>query len=538
LDEETRRRINGLEYESIDALMQIRRGQEEYIDSILAEQGWTEEQINKYKRLRKAMDAANNTWKGVMSNAKQTLSDIKGAYEAMNDGAQSITLEMLDAGIALADASYQMVELLRNFKKFKKEAPGLGAALNTALGIIGLIATAVQTIINVINMIASSHDESLEGKIKQYEKQVDKLADAYDRLSEKIQKAYSFARLTTSTSASMTNLQKQINAYENMIAAERDKKDSDQDRIDEWAKKVSELKRNMKDIQTSAVVEAGGLGGEYKTAAQGFVDAWMQAFRETGNGLDALNKHFEDFLWDIAGKQVLLQVADKFFEPLFEELDKRMTDYDTSYYDEQINSSLKEIENRKESLRYLNNLYARSEFASKESEEKFLDKIRTQEKEIQSYKNSIATLEEQRAQAIMDALMLDEDDFNALRKIYEQKGMQFEQWTQAYLAGMGFKGGSDEDMLSGLQKGIQGITESTAEIIEAYLNSVRFFVSDSNQKLTELLERFASADGTRSPILAELRAQTSYLNSIDKALSTIIDPSGWRNGGGVLKVMM
>ena len=97
---------------------------------------------------------------------------------------------------------------------------------------------------------------------------------------------------------------------------------------------------------------------------------------------------------------------------------------------------------------------------------------------------------------------------------------------------------TDGESLSGLQKGIQGVTESTAEIIEAYLNSVRFFVSDTNQKLTELLERFATNDGTRSPILEQLKAQTRYLASIDRALSTIIDPSGWRNGGGVLKVMM
>jgi hypothetical protein len=538
LDERTKARINGLEYETLDALMQIRKEQEGYMDDILKEQGWTEEQINKYKRLRKAMDAANDTWKGVMSNTKQTLSDIKGAYEAMNDGAQSITLEMVDAGITLADASYQMVELLRNFKTFKKEAPGLGAALNTSLGIIGLIATAVQTIINVINMIASAHDESLEEDIKRYENQVNRLADAYDRLAEKIQKAYSFAMLATSTNQGLTNLQEQVVAYERMIDAERDKKDSDGERIEEWTDKIEELRAKMEETKKSAVQEAGGLGGEYKDAAQGFVDAWMQAFRETGNGLDALNEHFEDFLWDIASKQVLLRAADKFYEPLFEDLDRRMM-ADTSEYDKMEKDLKSKIEANKHALESATLMPYEMAKELRDSNERTFGDFGKYFDDIENDERRLKDIQAQRQNAIQNALMLDDEDFEALKKQYEVSGKNFDEFAKNFLTSLGFKGGEGGDTLSGLQKGIQGITESTAEIIEAYLNSVRFFVSDSNQKLTELLERFVTNDETRSPILAELRLQTDYLIRICQRVESAINMAGYRvDGTGYIKAQM
>ena len=537
LDAKTQEKISGLQYLSVEELTILRQQQQGYIDAVISELGLTEEQLNKYKRLRKTMSEADKTWESVMGQTRQTLSDIKGAYEAMNDGAQSITLEMVDAGIALADAARNAVTLYNQMITLEKEGPAIGAALNSALGIIGIIATAGQTVAIVINMIEEAHDKALEDDIEEYENRVNRLADAYDKLSDKIQKAYTFARLSISTNNSLTNLQEQIDAYERMIEAERSKKDTDKKRIQEWADKIKELRDKMDETKTSAIIEAGGLGGEYKTAAQGFVDAWMQAFRETGNGLDALNDHFEDFLWDIAGKQMLLRAADRFFEPLFKELDDRMT-VDTSYYDEEEKALIarkNELEKKTKSLQKVINLPQRGMETSMSQMQKKLEEYVNESTELDK---KLADIQDARQRAIQDALMLDDNDFEALKRQYEISGKNFDTFAKNLLASLGFKGGEAGETLSGLQKGIQGITESTAEIIEAYLNSVRFFVSDSNQKLTELLERFASVDDTRSPILAELRAQTKILTSIDKALSTIIDPSGWRNGGGVLKVMM
>ena len=49
---------------------------------------------------------------------------------------------------------------------------------------------------------------------------------------------------------------------------------------------------------------------------------------------------------------------------------------------------------------------------------------------------------------------------------------------------MGYSG-VEEGSLSELQKGIQGITENQAEVIESYLNSIRMFVAQNNNELKE-----------------------------------------------------
>lgn len=534
LDAETLDRVGSLLNLSNDELSVRRMEQEAYLEGIMEEMGFTEEQINKYKRLRKAMSEAEKTWESVMGDTKSTLSDIKGAYEAMNDGAQDITLEMVDAGLALADASYQAIQLYNTLTAMEDEAPALGAALNTSLGIIGLIATAVQTVVNVINMIASAHDENIDNDIKRYEKGVNRLSEAYDRLSEKIQKAYSFAKLALATNETLTNQQEQIMAYEKMVAAERAKKESDGDKIDEWVSKIEELKRGREETKKQAVIEAGGLGGEYKDAAQGFVDAWMQAFRETGNGLDALNEHFEDFLWDIAGKQVLLRAADKYFEPLFEELDNRMR-ADTTAYDKKEQEILKQMNARKDMIERIT---SRPYEDVKELYDKGLIDLQGFSKymdEIDAYGEDLAEVEAMRQKAIQDALELDDEDFEALKAQYEASGKSFDEFARKWLESMGLKGGEEGDTLSGLQRGIEGITEATAEIIEAYLNSVRFFVSDSNEKLTEMLNRFRDDSGGQNPMLNELRKQTSLLDKMHTILTRItVDAGGTR--GLVVKI--
>lgn len=89
--------------------------------------------------------------------------------------------------------------------------------------------------------------------------------------------------------------------------------------------------------------------------------------------------------------------------------------------------------------------------------------------------------------------------------------------------------------LSALTKGIQGVSESTAQVLESLLNSMRFYVADSNAKLTQLLNNMMGGE-TESPMLAELRAQTKWMRDIYNLINgmTATHPSG---GRGIKTVM-
>lgn len=94
-------------------------------------------------------------------------------------------------------------------------------------------------------------------------------------------------------------------------------------------------------------------------------------------------------------------------------------------------------------------------------------------------------------------------------------------------------GGGTSDSLSGLQRGIQSVSESTAQIIESYLNSVRFYVADSNTKLTQLVNQVVGGENTPNPILSELKTQTELVRGISTLLNSVIRGSHSMGGQGI-----
>jgi aspartate/tyrosine/aromatic aminotransferase len=98
---------------------------------------------------------------------------------------------------------------------------------------------------------------------------------------------------------------------------------------------------------------------------------------------------------------------------------------------------------------------------------------------------------------------------------------------------------SDYGELSGLEKGIQGMTEDQAEVLAAYWNSCRFLLSNIDVTLTRLAESVMSNNPTSTTMLNELRTQTTVLKEIRDSLSSIIGFGGESgHSGAYVKVFM
>ena len=91
--------------------------------------------------------------------------------------------------------------------------------------------------------------------------------------------------------------------------------------------------------------------------------------------------------------------------------------------------------------------------------------------------------------------------------------------------------------LSGLQRGIQGITETQADEIAAYLNTLRFLVSNSVDLLTSFYNIFSN-DTMANPMLAELRTQTGLIRTIKDMLGSVIGRGNSTHNGAYLKVAL
>lgn len=103
-----------------------------------------------------------------------------------------------------------------------------------------------------------------------------------------------------------------------------------------------------------------------------------------------------------------------------------------------------------------------------------------------------------------------------------------------YLGSLKFSEG--ESGLSGLQKGIQGITEDTAEIIAAYLDAIRQYVAMQNEQIDMLVSRL-DINGEENPMLSHLKIIVTQTTAIKDLLNSLTR-GGHSKGGVGLKVFM
>lgn len=206
-------------------------------------------------------------------------------------------------------------------------ASGVARAIANPADIGGYI-QAVGGIAKTIGSLFNIKDKKKEREIQRQIKNIETLGKTYDELKEKMEAAWSADDLRTQTKDTVANLDQQIASYQAMIKAEQDKKKTDKDRINEWNDAINELEKTKKEILDEERKYMGGIGGEseYKSAAESFVQAWMDAFNETGDGLKGLEENFDDFINNLFLKQASMRIANKFLEPLFQMIDLAVTE--------------------------------------------------------------------------------------------------------------------------------------------------------------------------------------------------------------------
>lgn len=90
-------------------------------------------------------------------------------------------------------------------------------------------------------------------------------------------------------------------------------------------------------------------------------------------------------------------------------------------------------------------------------------------------------------------------------------------------------GGGEQSELSGLQRGIQELTESTGQEIAAYLNSIRFFVAEQTTYLSQIASSFGNTE-IENPMVSQLRIIASQTTAINELLNSLT--SGGHSMGG------
>lgn len=197
----------------------------------------------------------------------------------------------------------------------------------------GKVQGAIQAVGGVIKMVGSLFaigDKKKERQIKRLQEKVENLQKAYEKLQTAIEEAYAFDDYNAGYNQSMKNLQEQREAIQEQLALEKSKKKSDKDKIREYEDALDELAEKEKELREARYEAMGSVGESgVRTEAENFVSAWLDAYKETGDGLDALKDHWDEFFENLVLKQASSAVVSRRMKKYVDQINAAIDSGDT-----------------------------------------------------------------------------------------------------------------------------------------------------------------------------------------------------------------
>lgn len=512
--------------QSISVLESMVKAKQDTINDNNKENKNANKNLKYFKDARSSLEYMKSAWDSVRNAGRQAMGSIVSILETMGEDTDSTSMRLLNMVGTIGDLVIQAVIFQLQLGLCTEAAKEMGVAMNAALGPIGWVLIALQAVATILSSIFGNHDKDLQKEIEEHERKIKKLEREYDKLKESIDNVWDITKLQEYGNELDENINKQIVSLNAMIAAERDKKDTDWDKINEWQEQIEDLRDTLADSANDMIAELGGVGSDenFKTLAENFASAWLEAFQETGDGLSGLQESFDDFMENYVKQQILLRLSDKFFGKMFEEFDNLIaTRTDMEQEDQE---RYFELQAQITKLRNTANNSVVKSVAKKANAA--ADEIENSEE----YKK----LQE----AWTDFLKPNDINTEAIKDWSDKMKEVFGEYNEAaeeIFNQIGWEPGGKAN-LSALQQGIQGITETTAEALDALLNSIRWFVSQQTTDITairNLLDARYSLESQAetNPMLIELKAQTGYLEIISDRIDRVFAPNSNSRGAGL-----
>ena len=398
-----------------------------------------------------------------------------------SDAASSVTelFSALNDWGANIEMSDDLSEVVDGISKIGSSLEGIDITrpFSVVKGTIGVIGGIGKTLGGIFGW--GTKDKKLQKQIENHQKAIEKLQDRYSELKDAMDNAFDIERLAQYNDEMVKNLKTQNANLESMIKAEQDKKKTDNDKIEEYRKQIEANNKAIEEAEQSLTEQLGGFGtkANYKSAAEEFAKSWVDAYNEGSDALEALNDKFDEYIQNLIVKQATQRIVGKMVEPL-----------------------LKKIDNAVEK--------------GSDGGNNGLDLVKAE-------LDNIMTTGKDKLKGVSDML-------------------------KSFVDGLGYKPKGSSN-ISALQQGIQSVTESTAQALESILNSLRFYVATQQADIRiirdTLLEKLGNSisaitqDTSSSPVLIELRLQTTILTDIRDTLSSCVK-GGHKQGRNGIKVFM
>lgn len=307
---------SGVQVDDSQTEQQITKGIEQTIKERKKEKKIIDANV---KTLANQVNVQNESAEAIQNN-KKNIGDWAKEFVNVLEGADAL----LDAlGVAEDDSARLWIQNLMHIGEMIIAFAAMEVQANSALGVIGYIAMALKAIATIFASIFAAKDNRLKKQIENIEDKVESLRKAYEKLEKQMDEAYNLDSISDVAKKGQKNLEEQIDATYKMIELERQRKNQDEDKIKDWQDEIEDANEKIKELEIERRQALGGLGGQedYKSASEEFVSAWLEAFRETGDGMKGLEEQYDEMITNMITKQLTTRVAEKVLAPFYSYFD-------------------------------------------------------------------------------------------------------------------------------------------------------------------------------------------------------------------------
>lgn len=422
----------------------------------------------------------------------------------------------------------RFAETLQNINTIMDKA-GTGAAIGAQIGggygaIIGAAAGGLMGAVTAFsdeitgNRRITKAIERSERAVKRLELTMRDLEDASDN---------AYGTMTSGAErAIIANKKLQLVEAERQLQLEKSRKSKkqDQDKIYELEGQIIDLRNEIangtKDIINNMLgISSAGDGIE------SLVGVMIDAFRNGEDVMDAFSKKWDEMIDNMVLKYIVSTVFQKWWDGVMKDLERREEQYlkDAAEEKQRAQHALDNspiAQNGEKIVDTISSLDPFGLISPKLKEgltahmlklERRLEEAddNLQQQTIEFYKDNIAWM----AQRGEEGKTLIDDVINALDDYYKYGEL------------------AEGQGLSALQQGIQGITETTAGALEAYMNGVSQQVYLHSDLLTQIRDSVVNMDfdihlATQSQMLLQLQSSYTVQQSIQGILEGVLNPNG------------
>lgn len=319
------------------------------IEALAQQLGLEEDKLAKLKEILNASDKEAQKYNMMTKLFKEQANEIAALLKAIGQNLQSLA-DLRDNlqttfDFEFSDSINGAIDGLARMGK------GISGAVSSAQSgdVFGIVNGVVDVFAGIGDGIASLFGDG-SARTKRINKELAKSVEtvrqlnmAYKELDAVVNNAMGAQELQARREQ-IQNKQRQVEELQRQMQLEQSKrsKDRDDDKIKEYQESIQDLELEIAELKKDIV--ANLLGSDIKDAAEQFVSTWVDAWRQGGDTMEALNEKFDDMIDNMIAKSVASYLVSKRLQKIFDEVDK-LTDEKSEGGSEITMNELKRLKN-------------------------------------------------------------------------------------------------------------------------------------------------------------------------------------------------